>query len=1307
MARPMLGDLELEQVQVVQADEDQLVTRHPVPGLEGDFWQVLGRRGTQFSLTGILTAPDTVEHLGELRSRFHAGDPVSFVSDISTATLVDQVLIERMEVRELAGRPSAFEYAFVLREFLEATPVDTEEVDIPPPEPPDVETGKLSVTVVVEGEPGFDMDRVKVTAHGTEDASGAEVTRVLTNKTADNVWFEDPFPAGAFTVEALVDDTATPTGQREVLTGSATARVQNGPVTSVTIVLRRGAKIGTIHTIHFHFDKAFVEPCMRHVLQQVVRYAGDHPDERLLIVGHTDLVGISAYNQALSERRGRATHAMLTFAADPQAAIREWNELRRARPAGTITTVNDTWGTREIQHMLQDLGLYAGNVGVQAGEDASLTDAAIRQFQRDHGLAEDGIVGDDTWPVLIEAYVGREPIDIPADQFMPNANAQGCDEGPLRWLGCSEQDPVRNFEPAWRPNRRTELIFVRESEMPCKVPDPVTLKLVPDGAGGGGWCLNDGTATSVDCFVVPHDQPCPSGPSKAWCRKPAEPGSFVVKGMITFEDGTPFASGKYVLAAPDGEYMDGEVGTTSSVAHAGTPIQGRTQPDGSFNYDTQKGPGTFAIEVDGPFLARVRGEPLTDAKGNAVCFRLDGSKDADIVIVDRAVASIHPSITGPNAVVVRKPHTNPARQAVVLQASTAFTGTATFSRSSDRIKFFDAVAGGNEITFNGTDNVFTDAQLATGHTVFAEGSTASAAVDDVTLTLALTVNGTPGLSVTKTMTSVELFLDIGLSRPAAGVEPPLLPEASKNAPGRAVQMADPLFTHERALVVVGPVAPAGFAGNLSLAPLGGRLTLWNDEVPAAGQVPRGLPQVVATGAIPAAGLRMFVDGTAISAAPADTGLQLGLDGVDPDGDHVRITVVQVELARTAAAAAPAVTLARLGVWDQAYDAASNVRNGEAEAANFVGSDARRLHFRVRDAARTTGEADVRWRTLKVDRTDDDAPPSQLLSLPETAAGSRVFVSRGVMLVSDNTDRDQQTHSGLAAPHIDAGLRARGQSNHRLRRAALDGSLRGEYDAQPGVRLPIEVAVFPRNPDERRRLPVRVIRYTNAADPRYVPATAAFIAAEFARANDRWRQVGLLIEPAATVDRVAPAGCLDPVTGLYTGAANNPREQAALIDLLPITPDGTLTVVFVHRAVGDNANATVADRVPVPIPPGPPQGLGQRYLIFAGTTNPLDDDTIAHELHHVLFNRFDAAVDRHFFAFNSPPPTTDPRNVGIVLPDPRVDRRIQNLNAPDPDVDPANNNILNWVRRARAARQPALVGTGAADATTGNNLVQAF
>jgi len=115
-ARPMLGDVELQLVQNIEADEDQVLVRHDVPALEGDFLQGLGRRATRLILTGVLTGPEAGEGLKTLRDKFRAAQPVDFVADITTATRVGQVLIEEMGVRELAGKPERFEYAFTLRE---------------------------------------------------------------------------------------------------------------------------------------------------------------------------------------------------------------------------------------------------------------------------------------------------------------------------------------------------------------------------------------------------------------------------------------------------------------------------------------------------------------------------------------------------------------------------------------------------------------------------------------------------------------------------------------------------------------------------------------------------------------------------------------------------------------------------------------------------------------------------------------------------------------------------------------------------------------------------------------------------------------------------------------------------------------------------------------------------------------------------------------------------------------------------------------------------------------------------------------
>ncbi len=616
--RPMLGDMELQQVQFIDSDQDQILVRHAVPALEGDFWQGTGRRAGVFSLAGVLSGAESGPGLTALREQFRTATPVSFVADIADANRVDQVLIEEMEVREIAGRPLRFEYLFRLREYQPPPPPQQEVPPPPPPPPPPVDTGILEVEVLVEGQPEFDHGNTTVTTEG-EQEDGSALSRTLTNRT-DNIWREENFPPGSYTCRAVV--TGPP-----ALSGSADGTVRAGETTRVTIVLRAGQVIATQFMIHHRFDKAFVEPCMRAVLRQVADYAASHPDEKLIIVGHTDESGSVEYNQALSERRARAAFAFLTFGSDRAAALAEWDELRRQRPSGVARTVRDTWGTREYQHILQDLGFYSGNVnGVHDGA----TDQAVRTFQSEHSLSVDGAVGDETWPVLIDEYLSQGNLAVPEDRFLPNAS-DGCDGGILKWLGCSERMPVNSTprgqcaEPAWRPNRRTEFLFVRAEALPCTVPEPRTWNL--PGPAAPPWCLGPGSSDTPCCFITRD----PSETDK-WLVQPSEPETVTVRGSLRRADGTPLANARFVLIDPDGEFLTGE---NVCRAPKGEGIPGRTDAGGAFAFtDRPRRAGVYTLEILEPVLARPADEPGVAAKGNVVCKRLDGSSDFDVLICD-------------------------------------------------------------------------------------------------------------------------------------------------------------------------------------------------------------------------------------------------------------------------------------------------------------------------------------------------------------------------------------------------------------------------------------------------------------------------------------------------------------------------------------------------------------------------------------------------------------------------------------------------------------------------------------------------
>src|SRR5262249_35761273 len=97
---------------------------------------------------------------------------------------------------------------------------------------------------------------------------------------------------------------------------------------------------------------------------------------------------------------------------------------------------------------------------------------------------------------------------------------------------------------------------------------------------------------------------------------------------------------------------------------------------------------------------------------------------------------------------VREPYTHPARKALELRTDAPCDGTGTWTcASGGKVKFFSKAKDGVEIKLDGKDNVFPPngapawagaARLSTGVTVFVEGESPSAALDDITAELKLT-----------------------------------------------------------------------------------------------------------------------------------------------------------------------------------------------------------------------------------------------------------------------------------------------------------------------------------------------------------------------------------------------------------------------------------------------------------------------------------------------------------------------------------------------------------------------------------------
>lgn len=122
--RPMLDDLELPQVQEIATFDRRELAEHKPPGMSGSLLQNLGRQPTSLVLGGVASGPQAQNFIEQLDEIFRAGNPVPFVADILNATDIEEMLIDDLKIRDLAGKPQRFAYVLTLREHME--PVEPE-----------------------------------------------------------------------------------------------------------------------------------------------------------------------------------------------------------------------------------------------------------------------------------------------------------------------------------------------------------------------------------------------------------------------------------------------------------------------------------------------------------------------------------------------------------------------------------------------------------------------------------------------------------------------------------------------------------------------------------------------------------------------------------------------------------------------------------------------------------------------------------------------------------------------------------------------------------------------------------------------------------------------------------------------------------------------------------------------------------------------------------------------------------------------------------------------------------------------------
>ncbi|MBL8395120.1 MAG: hypothetical protein JNK99_10290 [Candidatus Accumulibacter sp.] len=112
-----IGQIELNGVQNVYTEESRALVEQHVPRQEGSIFQDLGRDPLTVFVDGLLFGATALSGLERLRAARSTAEPMPFAADVLAGSELTEILIEDLQVRQVAGYPDRYRYTLRLREY--------------------------------------------------------------------------------------------------------------------------------------------------------------------------------------------------------------------------------------------------------------------------------------------------------------------------------------------------------------------------------------------------------------------------------------------------------------------------------------------------------------------------------------------------------------------------------------------------------------------------------------------------------------------------------------------------------------------------------------------------------------------------------------------------------------------------------------------------------------------------------------------------------------------------------------------------------------------------------------------------------------------------------------------------------------------------------------------------------------------------------------------------------------------------------------------------------------------------------------